>query len=287
MNSLKLAVISSSLTEALLASDALKEEQRNSALSPVFADASSNSRSINTTTSIDIDSEDSDSEDFTSYETESTAKVSLDNAEGVIDRLYRLSFKIRNPAVRHGFTKAQKYQEVDDDTGVDLMESFKAFDSHHLEELFARYHHAPYQEVQEHYLVKRLAKANTRRRQQFGQWRRHRIKLDVKPTQQLKTLKQLEHQRSQEAQLIEGTHGPYLREPSRPSTATWLNQDKLDLYDNTSVISTSTYAILSEESGHALAIPQLPQKIREKKEFECPYCHVLCSRRTSNTRAWR
>ena len=84
---------------------------------------------------------DSDSEDFESYLESSLAKTALENAEGVIDRLYRLAFKIRNPATRLGFSKAQNFQQIDPDTGVDLIEVFAAFDLQHVEQILLELQH--------------------------------------------------------------------------------------------------------------------------------------------------
>jgi len=76
-------------------------------------------------------------------------------------------------------------------------------------------------------------------------------------------------------------------EPFQPSTATQLDHDKIVLDDNISVFSTSTYAVFSQELDGELRVPQPPKKLREKKEFQCPYCHVLCSRRTAEKQAWK
>ena len=229
----------------------------------------------------------SDDEDFESYQTDSVAETALENGEYIVNRLFRLSFKIRNPATRLGFTKARNYHQIDHDTGIDLIDQFAIFDHNHIEEVFARLRHISCHEAKEHYLVERLAKANTRRRQQFRQWRKHRVKLEtgnnlVAGTSALypSTL-----ERPEKIPLLEVTSGPGVLVPSIPSTATRVDQSKIDLHDNSSIISSSTYAILSKESHHALAVPQLPKNVLEKKEFECPYCCVICSQRTGKE-AW-
>ncbi|KAL9119285.1 MAG: hypothetical protein Q9187_004160, partial [Circinaria calcarea] len=200
--------------------------------------------------------------------------------------LYRLSFKIRNPATRLGFTKARYYRQVDQDTGINLIDQFTIFDHKHLEEVFAQLRHISCHDAKENFLVQRLAKANTRRRQQFRQWRKHRVKLETghEPATGTSALNPSTLERPGKVQLLEMMSGPGLLVPSIPSTATRVDQSKIDLHDNSSIISSSTYALL-KESPHALAIPQLPKNVLEKKEFECPYCCVICSQRTGKE-AW-
>lgn len=68
-----------------------------------------------------------------------------------------------------GFTKAQDFREIDQDTGVDLIDRFADYDRDHVEEVFRHYRPKSIpDEIANHFLVQRLAKANTRRRQQFG-----------------------------------------------------------------------------------------------------------------------
>ena len=108
---------------------------------------------------------------------EPLAKLALDNIRDTIDRLYRLSFKIRNPATRLGFSKARRCRLIAED-GTDLSESVIAIDLKHVDDLMAKRLKMPPEESRNHFLVIRLAKANTTRRQQFGLWRRHGLKVE-------------------------------------------------------------------------------------------------------------
>ena len=57
----------------------------------------------------------------------------------IIDRLYKISTKIRTSSNRLRSSKALQYREVDEDTKVDLFEEFQKVDAEHLRELFRCY----------------------------------------------------------------------------------------------------------------------------------------------------
>ena len=128
----------------------------------------------------DLDSDESseDEEALMSYQEDSISTIVLDNARLIIDRLYKLSFKIRNPATRLGFSKARNFRQIDEETGIDLIEGYASFDLRHVAEIIAQYWGMVQAECEKFELVQRLARANTSRRRQFGQWRRHRLKLE-------------------------------------------------------------------------------------------------------------
>ncbi|KAL8931143.1 MAG: hypothetical protein Q9208_000247 [Pyrenodesmia sp. 3 TL-2023] len=197
------------------------------------------------------DLDDSDEEEFESYQDSSLTETALENVNGIIDSLYRLSFKIRNPATRLGFSKAQKYREIDNETGVDLIQIFADFDRQHIEEVFRelRKGQEP-KDAKEHYLVERLAKANTRRRQQFKQWRTHRIKIEaISNTAEdfdflIPSSKTAE---MAQAPVSEGMLASGQPAPSMPSTATRLDPAVVTLDDTTSIISTSTSTGLEDD----------------------------------------
>lgn len=227
------------------------------------------------------DSEDSeDEESFNSYQTQPVAEVAIENIGIIIDRLYRLAFKIRSPATRLGFSKAEKYHDLDEETNVDLIDIFAEFDKRHVEETYCNYRKTRLTAVVDDFLVLRLAKANTRRRQQFGQWRRHKINSD-KIKQQPPVLSKSDlgnTKRAQTGRFIDAAPLPDQFSPSRPSTATRIDQNKIFLDDDASAISTSTYAIFAQEAEADLPIPQLPSILKQRKEFECPFCHIPCHR---------
>ena len=238
-------------------------------------------------------SEDSDDEDFETYQNISTTETLLENISSIIDRLYRLGFKIRNPSTRLGFSGARKYQEIDEETGVDLMRVFAAFDHQHMEQAFLQLWKAQeIRDVKDHYLVKRLAKANTRRRQQFRQWRNHRKKIEVhsNPAEDFNLLiPSSRTARMMEApvQEIKSIRTPGQAVPSIPSTVTRLDPNVVMFDDTASILSSSTDGKFSSAANSSLPIPRLPKKANLSKEFECPYCYILCPARTRSPQAWK
>ncbi|CAI7586420.1 unnamed protein product [Penicillium pancosmium] len=219
-------------------------------------------------------SDDSEEEDFESSDgedDESVIDLLLGSIAGTIDKLYRLSFKIRNPAMRLGFSRSVKYHEIDPETGVDLIEQLRENDRRHIEQLFGFYRSTSPDKVENDFLVRRLAKANTRRRQQFKHWKKRRSQFDTLP-------------KADERQ--PGT--AVLKTPSRPSTATFLDLSKVNLDDSLSIVSSSTMAITKdEEKGDSFSIPPPPNYLWEKDEFECPYCFTLCPRKLLNQTNWQ
>ncbi|OPB37609.1 hypothetical protein A0O28_0045210 [Trichoderma guizhouense] len=164
----------------------------------------------------DIEQEDEDEDTDSCSDMESDMDLLLDSLKDPIDRLYKMAVWIRNPATRITSTKARNLQQIDEETNVDLFESFKKFDYEHISSLFLEYEkHKAIQEnpiakahdtvgndetvfedqvweptrktlepnkmeisnSKESYLVLRIAQANGIRRQQFAYWRKHKNKL--------------------------------------------------------------------------------------------------------------
>jgi hypothetical protein len=223
-----------------------------------------------------LDSESDDSEeDFSSFQAESLTQAYLNNLSSMVNSLYQVAFKIRNPAMRLGVSKAVKYEERDPDTGVNLIEAYASLDRAHIIELFGSFGHP---EPEGHFLVHRLALANTRRRQQFRYWRRRRAQYESYSNlvEQVPAILQ-----PAEIHIDHENHnlGPRPVAPSQPSTATWLNATQVNI-ETTSVISTKSFVNLDNEDSDIVPIP--PPAIRETaREFECPYCFTICPRKTS------
>ena len=240
-----------------------------------------------------VNSLDSDEKEMlASYEDESLSDMILARLESIIDRLYRLSFRIRNPATRLGTSKASGYRDVDTNTGIDLIEMLAEADRRHIHELLKQMSGASLDDYNDHYLVSRLSQANTLRRKQFGQWRRHRRKLEgFSPHEQDLPLERSVSGSKGQPPIAEGNNARTLlssgdKKPSRPSTATRIADRNLDLDDGRSLISTSTYAQLHDADATEVLMPPPPNVPSYMKEFECPYCCILCSRKTFEKRTW-
>ncbi|KAL8917295.1 MAG: hypothetical protein Q9172_005921 [Xanthocarpia lactea] len=212
---------------------------------------------------------DSDEEEMlASYQDDSLTDMLLVRLESIIDRLYRLSFRIQHPATRLGVGKASQYCDVDEDTNIDLMHMYAEADRTHVRELLKHISGTSADE----YLVSRLSQANTLRRKQFGQWRRHKIKLksSLRPEKPVEESKRPPGPRTL---LLPGN-----RNPSRPK--------HIDLDDRSSLVSTSTYVQLHDADATGITMPTPPRVPITKGEFECPYCYILCSRKTLEKRNW-
>lgn len=181
---------------------------------------SSQDHQINTENALDESqsSLDDDMEDDTDSNSESDIDLLLDSVRDPINRLYKLSVVIRSPISRLGSTKAQRYQQIDAETGINLLDTFKTFDYDYVSSLFLEYRKLkalgecdesfpsnsenpeetkgyvdhvwePQRTVlsqyntellnnKESFLVRRISNANVRRRQQFAYWQKHRDKLN-------------------------------------------------------------------------------------------------------------
>lgn len=238
---------------------------------------------------LESDSENSEEEeDFSSYQKEPLTKARLDNITTTIDRLYSLSFKLRYPAMRLGLSKAMKYTEVDPETGVNLVEVYSSFDQKHLTEIFRCFGHQNPEDLETHYLVQRLGRANTRRRQQFGYWRKRKFKYKEYSESMERTAgsysRTVHHSHRGELPVPDGPQSA----PSQPSTATWLDQTQIKLEEDlASIVSTKTFLIFADEKcGDIASIPPPPTLYLDTKEFECPYCFMICPRKIANEREW-
>ena len=231
--------------------------------------------------SSDLDSE--EEEMLASYEDESLTEMILDRLESIIDRLYRLSFRIRNPATRLDISKASRYRQVDESTNIDLMDMFAEADRRHICELLKG---SPIDQSKDNYLVSRLSQANNLRRKQFRHWGRHRRML--KGSSQSKHIDKPERL----PKLVDGSITPRSslslsnKEPSRPATATRIADKHIGLDDGKSAVSASTYVQLYDADATAVSMPPPPNIPSHRKEFECPYCYILCSRRTLEKKIW-
>jgi len=157
---------------------------------------------------------DDDLDGDTTNETESEIELLLNSLSDPIDALYKLSTKIRNPSTRLGSSKAQRHEQIDQESGFNIFDMVESFDYDYISSLFLEYrkskalgecepslplnaggpeedgdcvwepihtvlslHHDSLSNNNESFLVRRIARANVRRRQQFSYWRNHREKL--------------------------------------------------------------------------------------------------------------
>ena len=241
-----------------------------------------------------------------------------------IDRLYRISFHIRNPTNRPNKTKAATFKDIDPDTDVDVFECYGSYDLENVVETFSSLRSAKRDKtlnptstgdeqeeahidaassnvseserssskelagavsLEDDYLVLRLSRANVMRRRQFRYWWHRREK------------RWIAEQSSPSPKVPTDARIPTENEdpeansqkipPSIPSTATKFVEKGLDIDDAKSVSSSETYALIKNEPDREeLTFPPFPAHLRNKKEFPCPFCHDVFPQSLSRKSAW-
>lgn len=81
--------------------------------------------------------DDSDDDDMDSQAYIDILVVSITD---VLDRLFKLSTKIRNPSTRLAASKAQSYRNIDHETDVDLINAFEHYDYDYVASMFHNYY---------------------------------------------------------------------------------------------------------------------------------------------------
>ncbi|OQU94173.1 hypothetical protein CLAIMM_00567 [Cladophialophora immunda] len=148
-------------------------------------------------------------------------------------------------------------------------------------------------------LIQRLARANSRRRQQFAYWRaRHersmRAALLAEQEQEpQQALSQAEESRKpaqvQEAELeaiVDANRN--LRPESIPSSVTRVRRDQIDLSERKSVASDiSRSPSVRGPAGEKAMWPSMPEGLPKRPYFECPFCFNLCPDRCQSGAGWK
>lgn len=243
----------------------------------------------------------SDSGDEKVASTELRQRVSA--LSNINDNLYRLSRSIRAPASHSRSLKALSHRPRDPETGVDLLEQFAVVDLAFTKDLYSQlrqnaqgqYEKCPILDDADLVMIKRLARGVTRRRQQFLYWKKHREKLDFFAEKEISKIPkpaptvQLQGDAGLRASLPHAPKAP--TETSRPKTTlteTTATQfiSPAPMHDGTQ--SVTSYATTARGlDGSRVEFPKLPKNIKEGKDFECPYCQMICPPHYQTARAWR
>jgi hypothetical protein len=277
---------------------------------------------------LDSESLDEDFGDETSQEPGSDIDLLLDSVKDPIDRLYKLSTWIRNPSSRFASSKALRHQQIDLESNVDLLHAVEELDYDYVSSLFLQYRKSkaceeyptvnppgykdrddnadnvwePIRTVlsqyktdlskgTESFLVRRIARANVRRRQQFAYWKRHRDKLarhTKTVTEHIKVRKEVAPIQLNVEIRANEILMPVMAPVQSVTTASRLNIPQLTLRDDQSNISVSEYApSMWQPSKEVVDFPPAPKRSSSEKFFECPYCFTLCSRAFLAEKAWK
>lgn len=221
----------------------------------------------------------------------------------VIDNLYKLSVRIRQPTIRSRSLRAAAYCPKDPETQVDLLEQYAISDLQHIQELVRhlRMPNLKDSEIEDDgVLISRFARAVTLRRRQFKYWKRHRDKLGAATIHEESAIPLKSDQpdalnRHNTLQVQVGGPAPALQidAPSQKTgrtllsgtEATHYHQTLDDIVDSKSVTSYAT--TVRDAAGRSIQLPPPPKAADGEKDFECPICYIICPSRYSNQRSWR
>ncbi|KAJ9638045.1 general transcription repressor [Knufia peltigerae] len=80
-----------------------------------------------------------DDDDDDDLEPQSYIDILLEVIVGFVNRLFKLSTKIRNPSTRLGLSRARYFESIDEATGVDLIKAFAHYDDDYVRSIFLQY----------------------------------------------------------------------------------------------------------------------------------------------------
>jgi hypothetical protein len=218
--------------------------------------------------------------------------------------LYKLSIHIRNPKARSNYSKASTFKAIDKDTGVDLVSQYEFFDIKHIRDVFTELRNELPKDIRDDKandpLIERLGKANSRRRQQFMYWEKHRDKLAaesmVEEAAVADRYKIDSAERSKPprggAIYVNDAQSPELKVEQSMVTRSVLTATTATLFlppvvsdEGESVVSAATTA--RGIDGKGVNLPGPPKEVQNGKDFECPYCFTICPAKYQHERNWR
>ena len=148
--------------------------------------------------------------------------------------------------------------------------------------------HPQLSNVPEHYLVRRIAAANVRRRRQFAYWKYRKQKLLQRTEDEATSLPTASDRQSEMKMPEADLHTPQVVQPQSVTTATQLPQSLHTLDETMSSISVSEYSPAAQStSDDFVSFPEPPLCPTDEQFFECPYCFIPCARRTLDSKAWK
>ena len=255
----------------------------------------------------DEQSAESDSSDSSSGDDSLNSKTELEqilsDIKNIITYLFELAIIVRDPTPIDRFKKAERNENENKSayTSWDIQHVRDKFDSSKKDRLLER---------ESPFLVRRLGKANTRRRQLFDYYEKHNSKLrhgvdaftpliepevvnaddfrtDPDRSLSIKTYAKGIPDEDEIIQRAPSTIAPTLG--TQTTVATFLDSNvEADLDDNDAddgLSETSSAASEGQTDEGGLEIPEAPAGALENKAFECPYCYEII--RAPSTTKWR
>ena len=256
--------------------------------------------------------------------------------QSLLADLYRLSFKIRNTPLKGNGSKALAFKQFDKESGVNVFSVYEELDRRHIYEhlssirqtegaknnlsvqddigqtmnarwpaleehtieLLAKQAIETFPNLEDAFFARRLALANTHRRQYFAYWRRHVLKLSndreylpaAESSGPLKSTPSEDPMQS--GRLLPVPNKPSLSPFDRISStiilgtnATRFDPKMEDKLDTETIISyaTTAYGI----RGNAIRLPSPPPDAATQSEFLCQICYVVCPSKQGKGKEWR
>ena len=218
-------------------------------------------------------SSDSESSDYASENPQSDSRGELQKifvaVKQIVDLLYELSVTIRNANPLDKFSKAAN----------ENVSHFQEWDLRHTQQMFPQLKEGSF-------LVRRLANANTRRRQIFMYLEKHQGKLSHRISPQGS---QGEHP-YEDTSLIKSTKSrPSMNVTSvntQTTIATFKEPENTEAegLDDERLSETSSAKSENAAAESRIRIPAPPKDALDKQLFECPYCYDILS--VSSSRSW-
>jgi len=161
--------------------------------------------------------------------------------------------------------------------------------------------HEAKKEEDDNLLIERLSKSITLRRRQFKYWKRHREKLGVisepeeAPQVRDRQVSQPELHRHQSLEAEAGNvvaiavqASASEKAPKSLLSGTEVTHHHQSLDEMVDTQSVTSYATTTKDlSGRRIELPSPPRAADGEREFECPYCYIICPSRYSRGPSWR
>jgi hypothetical protein len=271
------------------------------------------------------DDEIAETQSITVESTAEAAGAVLEDISDIIDRLYRLAAKLRSSTNRVPPSARNFYRESL--TGVDKQEFYltssereiakvqtEEFHLRRIEEIvrqsrrdeggdpFPREDRTPELDPDTKAVIKRIAKGNAYRQQQFAFWRQREWDRRNAVNHQVTTIRSapMPNRPSQE---LQGSPEARQADPntlfkgkvafSEVPSATWNipKETNLALLDESRSLSSKTEITMTptvyDPSGRKVGWPAFPKELGKKKDFICPYCFATCPAKYRGKAHWR
>lgn len=229
-------------------------------------------------------------------------RLFLNQIKEQIRSLYEISSLLRRPTVTDKFIHSKK-ADLEASTlpgldNIDLSAAFQSFDSDHILEKMRRWRSFGASPKRDHlseegaalvgnvfsfqemedvgWFCRRLAKANTRRREQLGYWEDHPYNL--KPTVTDDSLNETALKRSD----------PNEKPMSVLSKQSFSTVALSDVHDTrTNIRPRTVYAPTVIGQDRAISVPWIPKTRDDEMTFPCPYCGMTLESRGMTRQLWK